>query len=132
MTTHTLNRFINSSNSTTSAWVKWALMLGVYCLVMVSFMAQITLVRTAFDISNPADLVQRALAYEAYGDYNNAILDYQSAIALDSTHAPAYLQLAKLYDRWQLWDDAVVMYRLYLDYASVPDTMVMARLDVLQ
>jgi tetratricopeptide (TPR) repeat protein len=55
-------------------------------------------------------LNDRANAYEAVGEYDQAIGDYGRAIEIDPSHAPAYYNRAGVYYAKAIYDRAIEDY----------------------
>jgi len=58
----------------------------------------------------------RAAAYKQLNDFDNAIVDYSSAIGRNSTYVKAYIRRAQCYQEIDLWDDAIKDYSTAISF----------------
>jgi tetratricopeptide (TPR) repeat protein len=139
MTTHLQTSSIHDATQATQKshlWLKWLLIALVLLVSFLGLFSQINTVRAPLDVNSASGLTQRAIAYEAYGAYDQALQDYESALALDATYALAHYRIALLYDRWGMWDEAYAHYDLHIMHTNaqtlVPEAHALTRLAHLQ
>jgi len=85
--------------SSITTWLILGVLIVITLFAGVAGISQLTNISTPTIPETPDEFVTRGLSYEEFGEWELAIADYQSAVALDSNFALAYRSLGMVYDR---------------------------------